>query len=427
MTQHSAPGTQHSQKPRLLGPWRTACQWLTTLLIIAIPFVRVDGDSLLRLDFPTLTLHAGGRVFPIETLSLFLLLGLALLLLFLLVTLAFGRAWCGWACPQTTLVDLVEWCARKLGGKVAAGILSASPGQRLLLHLLYLLLALLVGANLVWYFVAPYYFFPQLLAGSLHWAAVLTMVATAALVYLDLVWLRRLFCKEFCPYGRFQTVLVDPGTLTLRYHPDEAPRCIRCGACVKACPTGIDIRDGYQIECINCGRCLDACREVMARRGQNGIIRYTFGLEGRGPRALVNPRVALVTMAFLALLGILAVVAAERTSISVKAARNAALMPRPVGTGQTINFFTLYLVNREASPQQFLVNATSGGSAVELRWPAQPIILNAGEKRRIDIGLLTDQAGLPRPVSLELRAMDGRVLASEQLQLLPPSLPDFTR
>jgi cytochrome c oxidase accessory protein FixG len=390
------------------------------LLVLAIPFVQIDGDSLLRLDFATLTLHAGGRIFPIETLSLFLLLGLALLLLFLLVTLAFGRAWCGWACPQTTLVDLVEWCARKIGVKVAAGAISASLRQHLLLHLIYLLLALLVGANLVWYFVSPYDFFHKLQAGTLHWVTVLTLCSTAAVTYLDLAFLRRLFCKEFCPYGRFQTVLVDAGTLTLRYHPDEAARCIRCGACVRACPTGIDIRHGYQIECINCGRCLDACREVMARCSQAGIIRYTFGLEGRGPRALLNLRMALVTTALLAVTGALMVAVGERATLSFKVARSATLMPQPVGSGQAINFFTLHLANRETTPQQLLVKVRDGGPTMELRGPTQPIILSGGEKRRIDIGLLTDLAALPRLISLELQATDGSLLASEQLQLLSP-------
>ena len=424
MTQLPALSPQRYKKPQLLGPWRAACQWLGTLLVLAIPFARIDGDSLPRLDFATLTLHAGGRIFPIETLSLFLLLGLALLLLFLLVTLAFGRAWCGWACPQTTLVDLVEWCARKIGVKVAAGTLTASFGQRLLLHLIYLLLALLVGANLVWYFVAPYDFFPQLLAGTLHWVTLLTLGSTAAVTYLDLAFLRRLFCKEFCPYGRFQTVLVDAGTLTLRYHPDEAARCIRCGACVRACPTGIDIRRGEQIECINCGRCLDACREVMACRRQPGIIRYTFGLEGRGARALLNLRMALVAMALLAVTGALVVAAGERAPLSFKVARSATLMPQPVGSGQAINFFTLHLANRETTSQQLLIKVKDAGPTMELRGPSQPIILSGGEKRRIDIGLLSDLAALPGSISLELQTTDGKLLASEQLQLLsPPATP----
>ena len=83
-------------RPRLLGPWRTTIQWLCTLATLGVPFVRIDGHSLLRLDFPSLTLWAGGRALPIESLSLMLPLGLALILFFLLVTLAFGRAWCGW-------------------------------------------------------------------------------------------------------------------------------------------------------------------------------------------------------------------------------------------------------------------------------------------------------------------------------------------
>jgi len=192
---------------------------------------------------------------------------------------------------------------------------------------------------------------------------------------------------------------------------------------VRACPTGIDIRDGDQIECINCGRCLDACRTVMAHRGQPGIIRYTFGLGGRGPRALLNLRVALVTTVFLALLVILAVAVGERALLSLKIARSTTLMPRLTGTGQAINFFTLHVVNRETTARQFLVKTSGAANPVELRGPAQPVILNPGEKRRIDIGLLTELAGLPRPVSLQLLTTDGRVLASEQLQLIPPPPP----
>jgi polyferredoxin len=197
---------------------------------------------------------------------------------------------------------------------------------------------------------------------------------------------------------------------------------------VQVCPTGIDIRQGYQIECINCGRCLDACRQVMAPRGQAGIIRYTFGLEGRGPRALLNLRMALVAMALLAVTGALAVAVGERAPLSFKVARNATLMAQPVGGGQAINFFTLHLTNRETTPQQLLIKIQPGDPAMELRGPAQPIILSGGEKRRLDIGLLTDLGALPRSISLVLQATDGSVLASERLQLLaPPAAPGVAR
>ena len=387
-----------------------------------MPFVRIEGASLLRLDFAALTVHAGGRVFPLESLWLFLLAGLALVMLFLLVTMAFGRAWCGWGCPQTTLVDLVEWSARRLGIKVAAGRLTATVPQGLLLHVVCLGIALLVGINLVWYFVPPHDFFPHLAAGTLHWAAWVFIAAASAAVYLDLAFLRRLVCREFCPYGRFQTVLVDAGTLTLSFHPDEAARCIRCGACVRACPTGIDIRRGDQIECINCGRCLDACRKVMAGRGQPGIIRYTFGLEGRGGRALLNPRTALVTVALLAIVAVLATATVQRAPLTLKAARSATLLPRIVEGGGVVNFFTVYLHNR--SDREQTVRFAIGGGLPDVQWrgPAERQQLGAGEHRRIDFGLVTAAGNLGKPQPVELAVLDdnGGVLAATTLTLVPP-------
>lgn len=422
MTQHSSLSTHRHEKTRLLGPWRTVFQWTTTLTVLVLPFIRIGDNSLLRLDFATLTLHAGGRVFPIEELWLFLLFTLALLLLFLLVTLAFGRAWCGWACPQTSLVDLVEWCARKVGIKISGGLMTASTWQQGLLQVLYLFLALLVGANLTWYFVTPYEFFPRLLAGTLHWATVLTFTTVAAVVYLDLAWLRRLFCKEFCPYGRFQTVLVDAGTLTLRFHPLGAPRCLRCGACVRACPTGIDIRHGYQIECINCGRCLDACREVMARRGQTGIIRYTFGLEDRGAKALLNVRMALVTLAFLVVAVGLVVAAGQRSPVTLKVARNTTLLPRAVAGERVLNFFSAYLVNRSVESQTISFDLAPGAFDVQWRGPAGSLPLAAGEHRRIDFGLEAAVRDVKRPqrIELALRDASGAAIAATELTLTAP-------
>jgi cytochrome c oxidase accessory protein FixG len=392
------------------------------LLVIVIPFIRIDGNSLLRLDFATLSLHIAGHALPIEALWLLLLFTLLLVLLFLLVTLAFGRAWCGWACPQTTLVDLVEWFARAIGVKVSAGRLVASAWQHAVLHLVYLALALLVGANLVWYFVAPDEFFAALIAGTLHWSAWTLLGSTAATIYLDLAWLRRLFCKEFCPYGRFQTVLVDAGTLTLRYHPDEAPRCIRCNACVRTCPTGIDIRNGDQVECINCGRCLDACRQVMASRGQPGIIRYTFGLQGRGVRALMNLRVALVAGACLAVTIGLLVAATQRSPLTLKTARHPALLPRVVAGARVVNFYSAFLVNRSQRPYTITLELGPLPLAVQWRGPSASLQMAAGEHRRLDFGLETDigQLATPRAVDVVLRDTAGTILATSTVTLTGP-------
>ncbi len=415
-----------STSPFLLGPWRTAFQWLTTSLVLGLPFLRIGGESALRIDLPNRILYCFGQVFRLEELYLLLFVCIVLILAFLLVTLVLGRVWCGWACPQTTLVDLAEAFARRIGVKVHNGRMVPRPWQQLLLQLFYLVLALLVGCNLVWYFIEPGSFFSRLWSGQLGLAALLTIAVTASIIYLDLGWLRRLFCREFCPYGRFQTALVDPGTFTLRYHPEEAPRCIRCGACTRVCPTAIDIRRGYQIECINCGRCLDACREVMAKRQQPGIIRYTFGTSGRGWRALLNPRLVLVALALLAGSIALIVAIGQRAPVSLKIARSAAAV-RPLPDGQNAVFFTIYLSNRGRDPLLLTLQATSSAAELELRGPTKQLPLTGGERQKIDFALVVPKETDDDILAIEFQLLDdqGAILsrADATLRLPQKGLP----
>jgi cytochrome c oxidase accessory protein FixG len=403
----------------LLGPWRCRFQWLTTLALLAIPWVRIDGGSLLRLDLTTLTLHLAGLALQIEELYLFLLFCIALVLVFLLTTMVLGRAWCGWACPQTTLSDLAEWAARQLGLRITPRGLAGSLWRKLVLQFFFLLLALLVGANLVWYFITPYEFLARMLAGTLGPAATTTLIVTAATVYLDLALVRRLMCREFCPYGRFQTVLVDPGTLTLRFHPDHAVRCIQCGACVRACPMGIDIRRGFQIECINCGRCLDACREVMTRR-QDGIIRYTFGLEGRGWRALLNPRILLVAVACVVVVTGFMAAALSRPQATLKLARSASAAPRPLEDGRMVTFFTGVVANRTRELLIASLQArTDTGTPIELRGPVTAVAIPRGERRHLDFAVVTSNLAQRLTIEIILNDEAGGALAVSRAFLEP--------
>ena len=401
--------------PGFLSPKRRSFQWLISLLILLIPWGRIDGTSLLRVDVPSLSLQLFGATLRIEELYLLLIFSLALVMVFLLVTLVFGRVWCGWACPQTTLSDLAEWAARRLKLKLEGFRIVGAAWRKGLWHLFSLVLSLLVGSNLLWYFIEPRSYFKQLFTGQLHPVALITLVITAACVYLDMAFLRRRICSDFCPYGRFQTVLVDRGTLALQLPPNEMPRCIDCGACVRICPMEIDIRQGYQIECINCGRCLDACRQVMARRDEPGLIGYYFGAGGHEWKALFNPRSLILFCGFIGLSTLLTVAILSRAEATLKVALSHQVSSRRLADGSQASFFNAWLNNRTTSDMEVALKAqTEEGVPLELKGPTHDIPLAAGRNLKIDFVLVSPFSQTPKKVTFILITEGGEDLARAQ-------------
>jgi cytochrome c oxidase accessory protein FixG len=405
------PPAQPGCTPTLLSPWRRSGQWLASLLLLLIPWFHLGGHSLLRIDIPQLRLYLFGQTLHIEELYLVLLFTLIVGFAFLLVTVVLGRVWCGWLCPQTTLCDLAEWAARRLGLKVEHNRLVGDLWRKILIHGVYLLLSFLVSANLLWYFIEPHQFFSQLAGGELHYAAVLTLVLTGLLVYLDLALVRRLMCSDFCPYGRIQTALVDKATLTLHLPPQELPRCIKCGACVRTCPMEIDIRQGYQVQCINCGRCLDACRKTMAKRAEPGLISYTFGLADLGAKSLLNLRVLLPSLLLLGLLIVLSVAMIDRVPVSLKVSVSHTAAARELPDHQLGTFFNAWVNNRSPQTASYTLVARRRADGADLPLKGQhQATLAPGENRRLDFIVITP-SGESLAIELLLLAADGSTLA----------------
>ncbi|MEN8134093.1 MAG: 4Fe-4S dicluster domain-containing protein [Thermodesulfobacteriota bacterium] len=404
-------------KTPFIGPRRRLFQWACTLLLLLLPWLEVDGKSLLRIDIPGLNLYLFGQVLRIQELYLVLLASLIFVLGFLLVTVVLGRIWCGWLCPQTTLADVAEWAARSLGLTVKHNSLHGPTWRKILLQGGYLFLAFLVAANLLWYFIQPGQFFARLVTLDLHSVAWITFVVTGLLIYLDLALVRRLMCREFCPYGRVQTALVDKATLSLHLPATELERCIECRSCVRACPMEIDIRHGYQVECINCGRCLDACRKIMAKRSEPGLIRYTFGLHGEGVRGLLNPRVLLSAVAIIALLVTLAVALLDRPGATLKVAVSHTAASRQLTADRIGTFFNGWVNNRsqEAALYTLLARNKESGVALPLKGQVRAE-LAAGENRRFDFVLVTptDES---LTVEFVLTGEEGLELASAEVYI----------
>jgi cytochrome c oxidase accessory protein FixG len=408
--------TCHQTQPRLLSPWRRRCQWAATLLLLLTPWIQLSGNSLFRIDIPELTIYFFGQTLRIEELYLVLLFSLAMTLGFLLVTMLLGRVWCGWFCPQTTLTDLAEWFAARLGLQGKKGQNEKRLGKRLALHAFYLVLAFLVSSNLLWYFIKPLDFFAGLAALELHYASWICLLTVAAVIYLDLALIRRLMCSEFCPYGRFQTVLADKSTLALHLPPAELRRCIKCNSCVRACPMQIDIRDGYQVECINCGRCLDACRQIMSKRNQPGLISYTFGTEGKGVRTTLNPRTILLGMVTLTLVAILFFAAHQRPEASLKIAVSHMASSRALKDGNRATFFNAWINNRSDIAATYDIKARQAETvtALTLKGRTSQLKMQAGENLRVDFVLVT---AVPKPrldVEFILLDQNGKEMAISQ-------------
>lgn len=398
-----------------IAPYRKLVQWLSTLLLLLVPFLRVGGESLLRLDAASRTLHFFGAALRIEEFYLLLLVTLLLVFLFLFITMVFGRVWCGWLCPQTTLSDLAEFLTR-----LSERILPGSLLPRLVRQVLFLALAFLVGANLVWYFIPPAEFFHRLSHGTLGVVAGSSLAAVMLTVYLDLALVRRNFCTTVCPYGRIQLMTMDRSTLTLELNPARKGECIRCGACVRACPTGIDIRDGLQIECINCGRCRDACRSVMEKRGTTGLIHYTFGAGTRGGGRPLNVRSLLLGVIVLALCAALAAGLLTRREATLKVRRNDTVQAQRMPDGRLLNFVTVFIENRSRHSTVYDLTATLPAGPVHLLGPVSGIRLGANDNRRIDLVLRFDGNVPPGSGVRLLLHRQGATVASAALTVLEP-------
>jgi cytochrome c oxidase accessory protein FixG len=373
-------GTPPRRAPVSFRAWRWVATGAQAIVILGLPFLRIGGESALRLDIPAGRLHAFGASYAVDEAFVVLAASLFLTALFLLVTVLFGRVWCGWSCPQTVLGDLTLLVEQPPGGR-------RRPWRRVAGLALTALVSTIAGANLVWYFVSPWDFGARLAAGSLGSEVALSWAITAGVLFLDLAFLRWTFCATICPYAKVQGVLFDRHTLVVAYDERRDADCIDCLACVRVCPTRIDIRDGLQMECVACAACVDACEPIMRKLGREpDLVGYFHGEPGGRRRWLRPATVALGAMT-LASLALLAGAATDRALVAVTVSADPSFGPRRTVDGRIINAFDLVLENRDRSPVEvalaFAFEPVLPGATATIR--PEVVGLAAGEIRRLRV------------------------------------------
>jgi cytochrome c oxidase accessory protein FixG len=367
--------------------WRRFAEISQAVVIIGLPFLRIKGESALRFDVPGLELHFFGITLWMDEFFIVLIAVIFLSLMFIFITVVFGRVWCGWMCPQTVIADFTAFVERTWKKGIAGkGIAYGAV----------ILISVMIAANLIWYFVSPYEFIPGLFDGTLGnvvWGfwAVLTVVLA-----LNFIFLRRTFCATVCPYAKLQGTLFDDRTLLVAFDPRRVGECIECMACVKTCPVGMDIREGTNAACIHCAECIDKCATVMQPRQKKSLIGYSFGLPGSHGRR-VRFSVVLTGAATAVFFTFLLYLLAARAPLDMTVLPNYSFQPRTNDHGAVVNSYILSIRNRGSDTEelQVKVKAREGRGKIV---PDQVLQVAGGAMKKITIYVSLDGYSGNEPV-----------------------------
>lgn len=373
--------------------WRTYLSWVLLAILFAGPFIRVDGRPYMLFNiFERKFIIFGAAFWPQDTHILIFLL-LIFFIFVILFTAVFGRVFCGWACPQTLFMEMVFRKIEYLieGDANQQRKLDEMPWntekiwKKSLKMTIFIIISLLISHTVMAYLIG----IDQVKVivsqpPTEHMAGFIGLMAFTGIFLFVFSWFREQACIVVCPYGRLQGVLLDANSINVTYdHVRGEPRgpirknkieekpkgdCVDCGLCVQVCPTGIDIRNGVQMECVNCTACIDVCDEVMVKVNRpKGLIRYASDNSIlKGTQKLLTSRVKVYSFLLVLLVVAFVSLLLTRQDLAATVTRFRGMTYQTRDTGDISNLYEVTFINKTFDPQKVDLVTEDGSYKVEI-------------------------------------------------------------
>ncbi|MGB5791369.1 cytochrome c oxidase accessory protein CcoG [Poseidonibacter sp.] len=382
---------------------------MATIIALTLPFITIGSHHMFLLSFDKKQLHLLGTAFDMQELYLMPFLLMLLFLGIFAATSLGGRAWCGWACPQTIFRvifrDLIE--SKLLGLKRIKNkqkepdwSKATNASKKVIAIIIWSCLSLLVASNFMWYFIPPEDFFNYISNPSEHMFLIGIVLTIAGFLIYDVVMLKEDFCIYVCPYSRVQSVLYDDDTYQAIYStnrggeiyngdkekiifkakdlPNPNNECTTCESCVTVCPTHIDIRKGLQLECINCLECVDACTTVMGKLGKPSLVQWssTNAIKKDIPTKMIRKSTIMYAVALLLVVALLFVMGSKKEYMLLNINKTTQLYSIKEDNVVRNNFVLLFQ-NTEDKPLTYQLEVV-GNKDIEIK-RFKPFTLNPGK------------------------------------------------
>lgn len=433
----------YPKKP--VGKFYNYRKWLSYFLLallFGMPYIKIGGEPLLMFNIMERKFIIFGQIFWPQDFFIFAIAMITGVVFVTLFTIAFGRLFCGWVCPQTIFMEMVfrrieywiegDWTHQK---KLDAQPWNAEKiRKKTIKHILFWLISFAIANTFLSYIIGYEALWGIILAGpSANVGGFLAISIFTTVFYAVFAFMREQVCTTVCPYGRLQGVLLDQNSLVVAYDYERGEGrakfkkgedrsavgkgdCIDCKQCIHVCPTGIDIRNGTQLECVNCTACIDACDHMMDSVGlPKGLIK--FNSEDNIKKKVhwvYSTRLKIYTILLVLLLGVLSTLILTRSDVQTTIMRTRGTTFSTYGENQYSNLFDINITNKTNENMALTLKILEGKGEIKLVGESDTLHLKEQDELSSKFFLIIDKEDMDASIDFVIGVYDGDELIEKK-------------